>query len=492
MAVSASDIRSALSLPGTSTSGSSSQPPVKRPAGTSTKKPEGISRELYALIGPSAPSLAAQLAKPRLKQKPNLGATTNSKWEWRPFKNGARSDSLRLYHWVKQGSGADNDYPFAKYNVDTVSYTYTSEEYTELLRDDNWTKEETDYLFALVKEYETRWYVVHDRYEYPSGPTRSLEDIKDRYYSICRKLVRKRPWPGDEMAKSQLLATFDFDKDKETTRKKYLESLDQRTPEEIAEEEALFIELKRLEQNERRFKKDRDDLLRTLLGISSGLPDVIPDEENLSSLSIDTKKKKKGLADVETPTSPNVISLGPPAPRRAQPVKSAAYDAQHCITRVEIPASSANKSHTAAHLRSYKLPAPKAAVAAKVNQALLELNINYARLVMPTRENSVQLDSLIEATTSLLDIKRLVDKVDQDIKVVKQRAGIRASAEADSASMDVEDANGEEREGGRSQSVVSTKSGRGRNKNRRSLSVSSIDTSASLSTRTGTKRQKRS
>ncbi|EIW82342.1 hypothetical protein CONPUDRAFT_54287 [Coniophora puteana RWD-64-598 SS2] len=464
MAVSASDIRSALSLPGPSNPGPTSQPPVKKPAGTSTKKPEGISRELFALIGPSAPSLAAQLAKPRLKQKPNLGTTTNTKWEWRPFKNEARSDSLQLCHWVKQSSDIDDGYSFAKYNVDTIIYTYTLDEYTELLQDDNWTKEETDYLFALVKEYETRWYVVHDRYEYPGGSARSLEDIKDRYYSICRKLVRKRPWSGDETTKSQLLVTFEFDKDKETMRKKYLESLDERTQEEIAEEEALFIELKRLEQNERRFKKDRDDLLRTLLGISSGLPDVIPDEDNLSSLSIDTKKKKKGLAEVETPTSPNVISLGPPIPKRAQPVKSAAHDSQHCITRVELSASSANKSHTAAHLRSYKLPAPKAAIAPKVNQTLIELNITYARLVMPTRENSLQLESLIETTTSLLETKRLVDKLDQDIKVAKQRMGIRQSGEADEASMDVDDTHGEDAEGGRSQSVVSTKSGRGRNK----------------------------
>lgn len=69
MALSASDIRSALSLP--------SHPRRAHPA---AKKPDGISRELFSLIGPSAPSLAAHLAKPRLKQKPSFGAGGTVKW----------------------------------------------------------------------------------------------------------------------------------------------------------------------------------------------------------------------------------------------------------------------------------------------------------------------------------------------------------------------------------------------------------------------------
>ena len=75
-AVSAADVRSALSLP-TPTPGPS-QP--RKPHTQGPKKPEGISRELYALIGTSAPSLAATLAKPRLKQKPNFSGRGTVKW----------------------------------------------------------------------------------------------------------------------------------------------------------------------------------------------------------------------------------------------------------------------------------------------------------------------------------------------------------------------------------------------------------------------------
>jgi len=83
-----------------------------------------------------------------------------------------------------------------------------------------------------------------------------------------------------------------------------------------------------LEQNERRFKRERDDLLRTLAGVDSGLPDIPSDEDGLLGLSFDTKKRKKGANAVEldSPLTPsNVIALGPPIPKRPQSARSAAF-----------------------------------------------------------------------------------------------------------------------------------------------------------------------
>ena len=79
MAASAADVRSILSISNTPATGGT--PAAKKPQNTErARKPEGIPRELYALIGPSAPTLAAQFAKPRLKQKPNLGGGGKVKW----------------------------------------------------------------------------------------------------------------------------------------------------------------------------------------------------------------------------------------------------------------------------------------------------------------------------------------------------------------------------------------------------------------------------
>lgn len=111
-------------------------------------------------------------------------------------------------------------------------------------------------------------------------------------------------------------------------RKNYIASLEDRTPEEIAEEEALFVELKRLEQNERKFRKERDDLLRTMLGVDSGLPDIVVEEDGPSALSIEgLKKKKKGTGlDTDLPPTPsNIIQLGPPVTKKVPSAKSAVY-----------------------------------------------------------------------------------------------------------------------------------------------------------------------
>jgi DNA methyltransferase 1-associated protein 1 len=113
--------------------------------------------------------------------------------------------------------------------------------------------------------------------------------------------------------------------ERELTRKKYLLSLENRTSEQIAEEEALFVEVKRLEQNERKFKKEREELLRTLAGIESGLPDIVEDDMP-AALAMDTRRKKKGgMMEIDSPLTPSSISLGPPIVKRPQTAKSAAY-----------------------------------------------------------------------------------------------------------------------------------------------------------------------
>jgi len=501
MAASASDVRSALSLPYPSPAPGPSQPRKT----TNARKPDGIPRELYALIGPSAPTLTAQLAKPRLKQKPNLGGGGKVKWEWREFKNSARPDSLRLSHWAKAGTDPDTEYPFAKYNIQQDVYVYSQDEYNRLLEDQDWTKEETDYLFDLVREYDSRFYIVGDRYDFPDGPPRTLEDLKERYYSVCRKLVRNRPWAGDAASRDRLVSSLQFDHERETTRKKYVASLGNRTQEQIVEEEALYIELKRLEQNERKFKKERDELLRTLLGIESGLADVQIDDDGLNTSQTDSRKKRKMAAEPETPVSaaasPSVISLNQPVPKKAQTAKSAAYDALHCIHRTEVPASTSSvtkNAHQAAYLRSQKLPPTKSAALPKIAQVLGELGISHTRLVMPTRDNCQQLENLIDAASALIETKKLVDKVEQDIRIAKERLAMpddgadeAGDGEGAATPMDVDgsleggdgDGDGDER----AQSVVSTRSTRSRKQTRRSMSISSVDTST-----TGPiKRQKR-
>jgi DNA methyltransferase 1-associated protein 1 len=133
--------------------------------------------------------------------------------------------------------------------------------------------------------------------------------------------------------------------------------------------------------------------------------------------------------------------------KRASPAKNAAYGiviillyshacmfiqyTQHCIVRTDDPTTAATKTaHQPAYLRSFRLPTPKAVIAPKVTLALSELGISHSRLVMPTRENVAQFESLLDATAALMEIKRLADKADYDIKVSRNRLGVRAKSQS--------------------------------------------------------------
>jgi DNA methyltransferase 1-associated protein 1 len=309
--------------------------------------------------------------------------------------------------------------------------------------------------------------------------------------SLLCSSIKVLPWPW-----SVISFLWFISPEREISRKKYVQGLETRTPEQLAEEEALYIEIKRLEQSERQFRKERDNLLRTLAGIESGLPDVVDDDSPFGGApvpAIEPKKKKKGNMEIESPITPSTISL-PPAPVSVpimkRPVeKLTAQDIQNCIFRTEPPSGTYKSGHHPAHLRSFRLPQPKGAQVPKVTQVFAELGVAHGRMVMYTRENIAHFDSLLESVNNLLDLKKMVDKVEQDIRVAKGRLGIRASEapsnEGNAMEVDAED--GEADEDGRAQSVMSARSTRSRKQSRRS-SVSSVDASSARGT---VKRQKK-
>lgn len=75
-------------------------------------------------------------------------------------------------------------------------------------------------------------------------------------------------------------------------RKEYLRNLFNRTPDQIAEEEVLYIEVKRLEANERRWAKDRDELLRTQAGVESGLANLNTHWDVISGVNVSAGDRK--------------------------------------------------------------------------------------------------------------------------------------------------------------------------------------------------------
>ncbi|ESQ39366.1 hypothetical protein EUTSA_v10001452mg [Eutrema salsugineum] len=206
------DAKDILGLPKTPLS--LTQEKKSRPQKESHRKPDGISREVYALTGGVAP-LMPSIDVTHLKRRPPPDEKVV--WQWLPFTNSARKDDLQLYHWVRVVNDVPptGDYSFAKYNKSVDILKYTDEEYENHLTDPVWTKEETDQLFELCERFDLRFTVIADRFPL----LRTVEELKDRYYSVTRALLRARAQSPADVANHPLMKDpYDITRDRERKR----------------------------------------------------------------------------------------------------------------------------------------------------------------------------------------------------------------------------------------------------------------------------------
>ncbi|KAG8507662.1 DNA methyltransferase 1-associated protein 1 [Galemys pyrenaicus] len=189
--------------------------------------------------------------------KAKLGSKKVRPWKWMPFTNPARKDGAMFFHW-RRAAEEGKDYPFARFNKTVQVPVYSEQEYQLYLHDDAWTKAETDHLFDLSRRFDLRFVVIHDRYDHQQFKKRSVEDLKERYYHICAKLANVRAVPGTD------LKIPVFDAGHERRRKEQLERLYNRTPEQVAEEEYLLQELRKIEARKKEREKRSQDLQKLI------------------------------------------------------------------------------------------------------------------------------------------------------------------------------------------------------------------------------------
>lgn len=79
-----------------------------------------------------------------------------------------------------------------------------------MLLGSEWSREETDYLWSLCRQFDLRWVVIADRFECPQHGVSCRhagrsESMRARYYSIARHLAQQCVAAGQDAKKYPLL-----------------------------------------------------------------------------------------------------------------------------------------------------------------------------------------------------------------------------------------------------------------------------------------------
>lgn len=458
---------------------------------------EGITRELYALLGERAPPIA--INENKYKGRPKLLNKLRVRpWRMSPFTNGARSDGLVLSHWQRKHEGTrqpapegsqmdvdetkeegkedtkplEQEYAFAKYNVKAqLPRRYTDDEYNRHLRNNEWTREETDYLMDLVTEYDLRWIIIADRYDYqppmdsepdanaivPAKQVRTMEHMKARYYFVAATMLAIEH-PPSEMSEAEFEwheKMLKFDPNRERDRKELAALQLNRTADEVREEAMLLEELKRITSNEQSFISERRELYSRLeVPVSVGNTAIYQSSQGLSQLlqtllQADKTKKRRSILGPDgavaspagqTPTQAGSTGRGDtpsgsataapnnnssnnnnkkgPAAAQPQPVVrqlTAAEEARYGVQHHErVTAGVQFRSD-----RAQKLTQAKSNVQTqKLASALAELEIPV-RLFMPTERVCKDFEKLIQSVNVLLEARKVAEKVESEIRVLE-------------------------------------------------------------------------
>lgn len=487
----ASDVRDVLDLPGASS--------APRPKKIKTAAPKsglrGLAREVARLGGDNPIAIVPESTQFKRKR---FGRTKPAaKWELKPFTNSAREDGLVLRHWRRKApeapvlDGADamdidsgaavdqkEDSVFAKYNVRVNTPMYTDEVYKEYLESEGWDQQETDYLLNLVSQWDLRWPLIWDRYEYlplataeqtsepgaimQQAKTRTLEDLKQRYYQVAAKvMVAEKPahlMTQTEYDLHEKMARFSATQ--ETARKKFVETMFARTREEASEEQSLLIELRRILARTDKLNEERRELYATLdappstsnAGIYSssiGLQQLLQ-----QLMSVDKNKKRKSLMGPDNASPvPNAATQAAydhrkESAQRQDSLSGAAGAAglnkkgsvtstgrqnekrnltpeQEAMYGVSHPERTTSGPYFRSERIGRVLLSKSAAQQGKILNTLLELGIP-SRLNMPTEEVGKSYESLIVAISQMVDLKKASDKLAGEIAVVKETQAARA------------------------------------------------------------------
>ncbi|KAM0344569.1 hypothetical protein ACHAPU_007343 [Fusarium lateritium] len=516
-----SDVRDVLSL-GDGAPGP--RPSKKQKISAPRPNLKGLAREVHNLGGDNPIAIVPEVT--HFKKRRFASRKPAAKWELRPFTNSARDDSdFTLRHWRRKDEKQEGNDPsqeqtnqeeqprpsidqlenssFAKFNVQVSVPQYSEGQYQQSLQHSDWTKEETDYLLELARDFDLRWPLIWDRYEWnppatngeadadgdeskaivPATRSRSLEDLKARYYEVASKMMAaQKPvqyMTQPEFSLHELMAHFNPQQEK--SRKEFALNALTRSREEAREEESLLLEIKRILARSERFNDDRRELYNRLdypradtdinaFKSSAGLQNLL---QNL--MTADKSKKRKSLMPGD-----GVSPSGTAPPQTAAAASAAATAAAAAVSQeagrrestvastgprestgpAPTPVASSNKKGQQQQQERRKLTTQEELLYGathhdrlgsgptfrterinklfshksnqqqlRITNVLNELDVPN-KLAMPTAATTHQYEQLLAAVNSLLDARKVSDKLESEIKIEEAKKAEREKAMA--------------------------------------------------------------
>lgn len=422
------------------------------------------------------------------------------------------------------------DSSFAKFNVKVQVPEYNDEQYEAHFLSEDWSKDETDYLFELVRDFHLRWPLIWDRFDYapkndqpgdmevdgsstavvPAPKKRTMEDLKKRYYDVAAKMMEIQK-PKQYMTQFEWdihTMMLNFDPEKEAQRKRFALNTMARTEAEAKEEESLLIEVKRIMARAERFNEERRELYQRLeyppsdqdisaFKGSAGLTQLLNQLQTQSQA-----RKRKPIAGPDqtaTPTgaAPNAqpsSAVSETASNRresiaAQPAanhrETASADKAPTATSNINSAAAASSNGGAASNKKGQPPPERRKLSEyeeqiygvssherlssgptfrydrvnklfshksgqqqhRIQTVLNELDIP-ARLNMPTATVVAEYEKLVLAVTSLVDLRKQKDKIENEIRIeeAKRAERVKAKKQTLGPDGDAEEAEGSKKE----------------------------------------------
>lgn len=370
----------------------------------------------------------------------------------------------------------ENNGDFVKYNIQVDLPTFTDEEYDAYLRSDDWSREETDYLFEVVRDYAYRWAVIWDRYDYqpankshltqdtmdgdasqalatlPFAPPkqRTVEDLKARFYHISAKLMKLRI-PEMQMDAEQytLYETLSkFNPELEGNRKLLAAALMNRSMDEVKEEEFLLAELQRINMAANRLDAEREELRARLehpsanQQVSAGLASFTSSQALqalFSQLFAQDRSKKRASGGgtgpsrislntndlIQTPSSANA-QMSAAARRQSMATnQSAQTPVRHLSPQQEYRYNVSQHERLTSGVtfgsdKLLKMRQAKSNVQTqKIAAALAELGVSEV-ISLPTSKVADVFEQLIGKVSKLLDVRKVREKEEGECRVLEQ------------------------------------------------------------------------